>query len=118
MSNPSASSNWRLTTILVAALVLAALAAGSPALLAQAKQDKAAYESALENLQWRSIGPAIMGGRVDDFAVVESDPSTVYVGMAAGGVWKTTNGGTTWEPVFDMDRAFAPVIGEIRAKAK
>jgi photosystem II stability/assembly factor-like uncharacterized protein len=59
------------------------------------------YARALENLTWRNIGPAIMGGRVDDFAVVESNPSIVYVGMASGGIWKSVNGGTTWEPVFD-----------------
>lgn len=56
---------------------------------------------ALKNLQWRSIGPAIMGGRIDDFAVVPGDPSTFYVGAATGGLWKTTNSGTTFEPVFD-----------------
>jgi len=61
------------------------------------------YGSALKNLQWRAIGPAIMGGRIDDFAAVESNPAIVYVGVASGGVWKTTNGGTTWEPVFDNE---------------
>src|SRR2546429_6139918 len=50
---------------------------------------------------FREIGPAVMGGRIDDFAVVESDPNIVYVGTASGGVWKTTNNGTTWEPVLD-----------------
>src|SRR5687767_13674799 len=49
---------------------------------------------------WRSIGPAVMGGRLDDIAVVESDPSTIYLGFATGGVWKTTNNGTTWAPIF------------------
>jgi len=39
-----------------------------------------------------------MGGRIDDFAVVESNPNIVYVGTASGGVWKTTNNGTTWDP--------------------
>ncbi|PYT04315.1 MAG: hypothetical protein DMF60_15700 [Acidobacteria bacterium] len=58
-------------------------------------------ETALKNLQWRAIGPAIMGGRVDDFAVVEGNSSTFYVGAATGGVWKTTNAGTTFEPIFD-----------------
>jgi hypothetical protein len=53
------------------------------------------------NLPWRNIGPAIMGGRLDDFAVVENNPSIVYVGSATGGVFKTVNHGTTWEPVFD-----------------
>ena len=57
--------------------------------------------SAISNLKFREIGPATMGGRVDDFAVVESDPSTFYAGMASGGVWKTTNAGTTWTPIFD-----------------
>ncbi len=55
----------------------------------------------LKRFVWRSIGPASMGGRIDDFAVVESNPSTFYVGAATGGVWKTTNNGTTWEPIFD-----------------
>src|SRR6266571_1089530 len=58
-------------------------------------------ETALKNMQWRSIGPAIMGGRIDDFAVVEGNASTFYVGAATGGVWKTTNNGTTFEPIFD-----------------
>src|SRR5260370_4539071 len=56
-----------------------------------------------KNLEFREIGPATMGGRIDDFAVVESNPNIVYVGTAAGGVWKTTNNGTTWEPVFDKE---------------
>jgi photosystem II stability/assembly factor-like uncharacterized protein len=52
-------------------------------------------------LPWRSVGPSIMGGRVDDFAVVESNPDIIYMGAATGGVWKSTNGGTTWMPIFD-----------------
>jgi photosystem II stability/assembly factor-like uncharacterized protein len=55
----------------------------------------------LRNFSWRSIGPANMGGRIDDIAVVESSPSTFYIGFATGGVWKTTNNGTTFTPVFD-----------------
>jgi photosystem II stability/assembly factor-like uncharacterized protein len=60
-----------------------------------------AHEAALKNLKFREIGPAIMGGRVDDFAVVESDPRIIYVGSAAGGVFKTVNGGASWTPIFD-----------------
>ena len=56
---------------------------------------------ALKGLEFRNIGPAIMGGRIDDFAVLESRPSTFYVGAASGGLWKTENNGTTFEPVFD-----------------
>ena len=55
----------------------------------------------VRDLMWRNIGPAIMGGRIDDVAAIESDPDIIYVGAATGGVWKTTNGGTTWTPIFD-----------------
>ncbi len=62
-------------------------------------------------LEFRELGPAVMGGRIDDFAVVESNPSVVFVGVASGGVWKTTNNGTTWEPVFDKEGV--STIGDI-----
>ena len=45
----------------------------------------------LRTFRWRSIGPASMGGRIDDIEGVESNPSTFYVGFATGGLWKTTN---------------------------
>ena len=60
-----------------------------------------AHDAALKNLKFRFIGPAIMGGRIDDFAVVESDPRIIYVATASGGIFKTVNGGVTWEPIFD-----------------
>src|SRR5437764_8615778 len=60
-----------------------------------------AYEDALKNLAWRNIGPAIMGGRIDDFALVDAHPSEFYVATASGGVFHTVNNGTTWTPVFD-----------------
>jgi photosystem II stability/assembly factor-like uncharacterized protein len=49
---------------------------------------------------FRSIGPASMGGRIDDIAVSESDPSIIYVGYAVGGVFRSTNNATSFEPVF------------------
>jgi len=55
----------------------------------------------LKRFVFRGIGPASMGGRVDDIAAVESNPYIFYVGLATGGVWKTTNNGTTFTPVFD-----------------
>jgi photosystem II stability/assembly factor-like uncharacterized protein len=55
----------------------------------------------LKPFRWRGIGPASMGGRIDDIAVVESNPYIFYVGFASNGVWKTTNNGTTFEPIFD-----------------
>src|SRR5450759_812695 len=50
--------------------------------------------------KFRSIGPASMGGRIDDIAVSESDPNIIFVGYAVGGVFKSKNNGTTFEPVF------------------
>jgi photosystem II stability/assembly factor-like uncharacterized protein len=52
-------------------------------------------------LRFRNIGPATMGGRIDDLAVLESNPAVFYAGTATGGLWKTTNMGTTWDVLFD-----------------
>ena len=70
-------------------------------LAASAQRPATSPETLLDRLTFRSIGPATMGGRVDDFAVFERQPSIFYVGTATGGVWKTLNNGTTWETVFD-----------------
>jgi photosystem II stability/assembly factor-like uncharacterized protein len=80
----------RKPVLLVLALVLlasSARAALDPGLLA--------------GMSARSIGPAGMSGRVPAVSAVESNPNVVYIGAAAGGVWKSTNGGLTWTPVFD-----------------
>ncbi|MDH5235495.1 MAG: hypothetical protein OEW77_11090, partial [Gemmatimonadota bacterium] len=58
-------------------------------------------QSPFDALHVRSIGPAVMGGRVHDVEVDPRDPATIYVGAAAGGIWKTTNKGTTWTPIFE-----------------
>src|SRR5881409_1236306 len=51
-------------------------------------------------LHFRPIGPAGMSGRISDLAVDEANPAIFYVGTAHGGLWKTTNAGTTFEPLF------------------
>jgi photosystem II stability/assembly factor-like uncharacterized protein len=56
--------------------------------------------SALKSVKYRQIGP-FRGGRVVAVAGVDSQPSTYYFGAVGGGVWKTTDAGTTWEPVSD-----------------
>ena len=64
----------------------------------------AAYAQSISNfkaLKFREVGPANMGGRIEDFAVVESNPNTIYAGTASAGVWKTVNSGITWDPIFD-----------------
>jgi len=55
----------------------------------------------LANFRFRSIGPASMGGRIDDIAVSESDPNIIYIAYAVGGVFKSENNGTTFQPVFE-----------------
>jgi photosystem II stability/assembly factor-like uncharacterized protein len=55
-------------------------------------------------LEWRSIGPANMSGRVTDVEGLPSPSKTFYVASAAGGVWKTTNNGTTFRPLFQNER--------------
>jgi photosystem II stability/assembly factor-like uncharacterized protein len=81
----------RLSRILAASLLCAAaLHAQSP------------YSAAdLSGLRLRNIGPASMSGRVVDMDVVESDPYTMYVAAATGGLWRTRDNGVTWESLFD-----------------
>ena len=55
----------------------------------------------LQAFQFRSIGPAVMGGRVDDIVGSEQDPMTMYIGFATGGLWRTTDGGIHWKSMFD-----------------
>ena len=80
-------------------------------LLAGSAFGQSAYETALKNLKFRSIGPAQMGGRTDDLAIVESDPRIMYVGAAAGGIFKTVNGGVTWQAIFENQPN--PSIGDL-----
>src|SRR5512140_3337078 len=56
--------------------------------------------AAFAELRWRSIGPP-RSGYVSAPAGVPGDPTTYYAGLPEGGVWKTTNAGTTWKPIFD-----------------
>ncbi len=58
----------------------------------------------LKEMKARSIGPAKMSGRVTAVEAVAGNPSIIYVGTASGGVWKSTSGGTSWEPVFDDEK--------------
>ncbi len=58
-------------------------------------------------LKWRSIGPALTSGRIADFAVNPENHSEWYVAVASGNVWKTSNNGTTFKPVFDKDGTYS-----------
>ena len=85
-----------------------AATAATPAPTPEPKKD---YTALLNTMRWRELGPATMGGRIDDIAVVESDSRIIYAGAASGGIFKTINGGTTWTPIFDNEAV--PGIGDI-----
>ncbi len=99
-------------SVCVLLLAIAAAAFNSNDKAAQAQENKGQITDAtFKTLQFRSIGPAIMGGRIDDFAVVEASPSTIYAATASGGLWKTINNGTTWDPLFDNQEVSS--IGDV-----
>ncbi len=62
---------------------------------------------AFEGLKLRSIGPAVMGGRIADIAVHPQRPGTWYVAVGSGGLWKTSNAGTTFQPLFDKQPSYS-----------
>ena len=68
-------------------------------------------DSTFTGFAFRSIGPAFMSGRIADIALHPEDPNIWYVGVGSGGVWRTVNAGTTWDPVFDDQASYS--IGAI-----
>ncbi|HEX2163083.1 MAG TPA: hypothetical protein VHM02_03975 [Thermoanaerobaculia bacterium] len=96
---PSAPRSSYPLAVLAAAAALA-LAAASPAGRATAAE-AAVDPDLLAGLAARSIGPAAMSGRIAAITAVPGDPDTIWVGAATGGVWRSTDGGLTFEPVFD-----------------
>ena len=85
------STRFRLPALLL--LALAFRAAGAQDALTTAQ---------VAALRFRNIGPAAMSGRITDLAIVERDPSTIYAASATGGLWKSSDAGVTWAPVFDQ----------------
>ena len=104
---------FRLPLLVICLLASTALAQNGGAV-------KSPLEEAFSRLEYRSIGPAIMGGRIADVEGVPGDANVVYVASASGGLWKTTNGGVTWKPLFERqgtlslgDIALAPSNPEV-----
>ena len=73
--------------------------------------DQQAIAKAVSGLEMRGIGPALMGGRIADIDVHPTNSSIWFVAVGSGGVWKTTNAGTTWTPVFDEQSVYS--IGDV-----
>ena len=91
----------RITPFTLAALLAATLT--SPA----SGQTADPVVAAASGLRLREIGPAVMGGRIAHIEVHPTDRSTWYVAVGSGGVWKTTNSGVTWAPVFDDEASYS-----------
>jgi len=82
----------------------ALLAAASVAALPSAGSAQALDSATTAAMKWRNVGPANFMGRLADVVGIPGPSKTLFVAAAAGGVWKTTNNGQTWRPVFDDQR--------------
>ncbi len=77
--------------------------AAAPAVAAASAAPASLDPALLRGLKGRSIGPAVMGGRVSDIALDPSDPYTFYVALGTGGITKTTNNGATFDGIFEKE---------------
>ncbi|MGD8869571.1 MAG: hypothetical protein PVI01_18275, partial [Gemmatimonadales bacterium] len=91
-------------------LLLTALAVPGSALMAQ-EADSRLGQTDYRALAFRNIGPAINGGRIADIDIHPENRNVWYVAVGSGGVWKTENAGTTWQPIFDDQSSYS--IGSV-----
>ena len=71
------------------------------------KSKKKMESATFSGLKFRSIGPALMSGRIADIAIHPSQPNTWYVAVGSGNLWKTVNAGTTWTPIFEKYTSYS-----------
>ncbi len=93
--------HFRIVLICLSLAYLAPTPASSQQTSEEQKQKSKINSGLLSAFKLRNIGPALMSGRIGDIAVDPSNPNTWYVGVASGNLWKTTNAGTTWKPIFE-----------------
>jgi len=89
----------------LALAILVCLALANMAMAADT--DEKAEAHPLAGIALRNIGSAVISGRISDFAFHPQSQNIFYVATASSGVWKTTNRGTTWTPIFDNEGAYA-----------
>ncbi len=95
-----------------AALIASACAQEPAGAAEKSEEDKGPLSSAtFKGMGLRNIGPAFMSGRIADIDIDQDNPSTWYVAVGSGGVWKTVNAGTTWTPLFDEQSSYS--IGDV-----
>jgi photosystem II stability/assembly factor-like uncharacterized protein len=92
---------------LLKAAVAVSMALSMPVMADKSDKETVFNSSTFEAMELRSIGPAYMSGRIADIAVDQNNPSTWYTAVGSGGVWKTTNAGTTWTPIFDKQAVYS-----------
>ncbi len=92
------------SVLLFSALFLFLLSSNNTS--AQSNQSEVSSQIA-KGLKLRGIGPAVMGGRIADIAVHPTKTSTWYIAVGSGGLWKTTNSGITWTPIFDSQPSYS-----------
>jgi photosystem II stability/assembly factor-like uncharacterized protein len=105
----SAKLNWVFVLLLTLATIATAQARPKPDGAADyddkqkawKKHQALAADSPYVGLEWRNVGPVVQGGRLVDMEVVPGQPYTFYAAYASGGLWKTTNNGHTFKPLFD-----------------
>lgn len=73
----------------------------------EVKQEHFLDKLSIAGLKFRNVGPAVTSGRISDIAVHPQNRSVYYVASSSGGVWKTVNAGTTYEPVFDAQGSYS-----------
>ena len=73
----------------------------------ESNKDKKDNSSIYSGLKFRSIGPALMSGRISDIVIHPENENLWYVTAGSGGVWKTENSGTTWKSIFDGQKSFS-----------
>ncbi len=97
------NGNVRFHRLVFHLAMIALSIAAIPPIATHAQQSPAIDPSLYSAMRWRLIGPH-RAGRVTSVAGIPGDPATFYMGTPGGGVWKTTDGGQVWNPIFDSQR--------------